>query len=209
MLRRALERLKGRIFTDGSWRAEWRRRGWAAPSPAVVKQACLLRNGIPRATWVETGTLAGETTRFLAGHAPKVYSIEPEPRLYAAAVAALAHLGNVELIHATSEHAFPKLLPTLRGDVNFWLDGHYSGGATHKGPNDTPIVMELKSVADHLGQLGRIAVLIDDVRLFTGRVHAYGEYPPLDFLVDRARAHGLVWHIEHDIFVARSESATR
>jgi hypothetical protein len=46
--------------------------------------------------------------------------------------------------------------------------------------------------------------MIDDVRLFNGSVHVYGSYPTLDTLVDWARQHNLAWHIEHDIFVARS-----
>ena len=86
----------------------------ANPRPSVVKQACLLRNGIPRATWIETGTFKGETTRFLARHATKVYSLEPEPQLYAAAVTSLADLKNVELLSETSERAVPKLVANAK-----------------------------------------------------------------------------------------------
>jgi hypothetical protein len=48
--------------------------------------------------------------------------------------------------------------------------------------------------------------MIDDVRCFDPSVREYADYPPLDELVDWARANRLRWHIEHDIFVARSVS---
>jgi len=110
---------------------------------------------------------------------------------------------NIEIINDLSERALPVLLPKIRGDVNFWLDGHYSHGVTHKGPNETPIIAELEAISSNLRRWPQIAVLIDDVRDFTGMVQYYDAYPTLDFLVDWSRAHGLSWHIEHDIFVAR------
>jgi hypothetical protein len=74
------------------WAKDWQARDWAAPSPHFIKRACLLRNGIPNATWVETGTFMGETKRFLSAHAVMVYSLEPEPRLFANAAAAFGLL---------------------------------------------------------------------------------------------------------------------
>lgn len=56
---------------------EWEQRGFTAPSPHLIKQAVVLRNGIPGATWVETGTYMGQTTELLSRHGSKVYSIEP------------------------------------------------------------------------------------------------------------------------------------
>src|SRR4051812_32110192 len=45
---------------------DWADREFAAPSPHFVKRKVLLRNGLPRATWVETGTYMGEMTSILA-----------------------------------------------------------------------------------------------------------------------------------------------
>lgn len=187
------------------WRAEhaWRARGYAAPSPDHVKRAVLLRNGLADATWVETGTYRGDTTAVLAAVARHVISLEPAEALFAAARRRFDGVGNVELIPATSEQAFPSLLPRLEGAVCFWLDGHFSGGPTFRGPSDTPIVEELAAIGAHLARWPRVVVMVDDLRLFTGEVHAYGPYPPLATLVDWASRHGLDWHIEHDIFVAR------
>lgn len=192
-----------RLMWERRGLADWRRRGFAAPSPDFIKRAVLVRHGWPEATWVETGTYHGDTTAVLAAAARQVISLEPADALHAAAQVRFRATPNVELLHATSEAAFPTLLPRLEGGVCFWLDGHFSGGATFKGPNDTPIMAELEAIAPHLPRWPRVAVLVDDLRLFTGAVHAYGPYPPLRTLVDWAEANGLGWHIEHDIFVAR------
>jgi len=181
----------------------WRARGYTAPSPNAVKRACVLRNGLPGATWVETGTNRGDTTALLAQHGQMVYSLEPAPGLFAAARQRFEGNPQVEVINAPSETALPELLPRLRGDVNFWLDGHNSGGETFKGPNDTPIVEELQCIAANLSRWARVVVLVDDVRLFNGRIYTYGPYPSRDYLVDWAREHKMSWHIEQDIFVAR------
>lgn len=182
----------------------WRERAFAAPSPDFVKRACLLRNGIAGATWVETGTSLGVTTRLLAAHASKVYTLEPEPVLFANARRSLADLANVEVLNGTSERLLPQILEQLSGDVNFWLDGHYSGGVTFKGEKDTPVVEELAALGRARGRLGRVVVLVDDIRYFSPATKTYSGYPSLDFLVDWARNNGFTWHIEHDMFVARN-----
>ena len=88
--------------------------------------------------------------------------------------------------------------------MNFWLDGHFSAGATFQGELDTPIISELDAIAANLPNLLPIAILIDDVRCFDPTLPEYATYPPLDVLVDWARKHDLRWHIEHDIMIMRS-----
>ncbi len=184
---------------------EWLRNDFAAPSPRRVKCAVLQRNAAPKTVWVETGTFYGQTTQFLSTITPNlVFSIEPSPELSQKSAIKLAHIENIKIVNGTSEQVLPLLLPKITGNVSFWLDGHYSGGPTFPGPNDTPIVQELECISAHLKAFGATAILIDDIRLFTGRVHAYGAYPTLDYLVDWARSNGLHWHIEQDIFVARN-----
>jgi hypothetical protein len=123
---------------------DWAEREYAAPSPHFVKQKVLLRNGLPDATWVETGTYLGDTTSILSTVAKMVYSIEPEPTLFSKAEQRFSNTSNVKIIKGLSEEVFPKLLPTISGNVCFWLDGHYSEGITFKGPQDTPIMDELR-----------------------------------------------------------------
>jgi hypothetical protein len=188
----------------GNLMLEWEKRRFSAPSPHFVKQAVVLRNGLDHCTWVETGTYMGDTTELLSKVARQVYSIEPEPKLFAAAVKRFEAAANVKIINGISEAVFPELLPTLNGDVCFWLDGHYSAGVTYQGPQDTPITDELASVAANLKNFSQAVVMVDDIRCFDPSNPEYANYPTLDFLVDWARATGLKWHIEQDIFVART-----
>jgi len=113
----------------------------------------------------------------------------------------------VHILAGTSEQQLPQLLPTLSGDVNFWLDGHYSAGITYHGSVDTPIVTELACIERQRERFGNIVVLIDDVRCFDPTIEEFAQYPSLDFLVDWARRNRFQWHIEHDIFVARKSAA--
>lgn len=183
---------------------DWSPRGWAAPSPPYVKREVILRNSIPQCYWVETGTFTGDTTTFLASWSRQVYTIEPEPTLFSRAMLRFQGSPNVSVIHGLSEVVLPDLLPKLRGHVHFWLDGHYSGGITHQGPTDCPVLEELRCIQENITNFERVAVLIDDVRCFDPSNPLYSDYPPLDHLVDWARRNNLIWHIEHDIFVARS-----
>ena len=180
----------------------WSKRGYSSPSPHFIKQSCLLRNGIPSATWVETGTFLGQTTQLLAKRGSFVFSIEPEPRLFDRARILFSKNKNVKILNGTSEDLLPTLLPSIVGDVNFWLDGHYSAGITFKGRHDTPILHELDSISNNIDHFGKICVSIDDVRCFQPRLKKYEAYPSLDTLVAWATKHHLYWHIEHDIFIA-------
>jgi glycosyltransferase involved in cell wall biosynthesis len=188
---------------------DWTDREFAAPSPHFVKQKVLLRNGLPDATWVETGTYLGDTTDVLSKVAKMVYSIEPEPTLFSKAEQKFRNTSNVKIINGLSEDVFPKLLPTIRGNICFWLDGHYSAGITFKGPQNTPIIDELTVIERNISQTNKIVVMVDDIRCFDPRNSELSGYPPVDFLVDWARKNNLTWHIEHDIFIAKNHRGNR
>lgn len=181
---------------------EWEDRSFGPPSPTFVKHAVLLRNGFCGATWVETGTYMGDTTEVLAEHANTVHSLEPDASLASKAIRRFSRRSNVQIHNVASEDLFPALLPTLSGDVCFWLDGHYSGEGTYRGSEDTPIKRELEVVAENLPRYQAAAVMIDDIRLFTGQTHTYGTYPTLTWVSGWAESNGLNWHIEHDILIA-------
>jgi hypothetical protein len=78
------------------------------------------------------------------------------------------------LLKGDSGGLLPEVIPRIKGRCLFWLDGHYSGGVTARGSEDTPIRKEL----EHIVAAGRDAdvVLIDDARCFDGR----NGYPTLE-----------------------------
>src|SRR5205814_7103597 len=118
-----------------------------------------------------------------------VYSIEPEPALFSKAEQRFSNTSNVKIIKGLSEEVLTKLLPTIGGNICFWLDGHYSAGITFKGPQETPIMDELTIIGRHLSQINKVVVIIDDVRCFDPTNPEFSAYPPVDALVDWARGH--------------------
>lgn len=183
----------------------WKKRGWSDNAPQFVKEAILRKYAIGGATWIETGTYMGTTTRFLSAMAPQVYTIEPGEKLFRRAARRFANT-NVEVIQGVSEDVFPDLLPTLSGDVCFWLDGHYSAGKTFRGDKDCPVEDELAAIDHSLSRFGCLSILIDDVRCFLPSAGNHGAYPSIDYLVDWARTRGFEWRIEQDIFIIRNWS---
>ena len=183
---------------------EWKKRGYGVPAPAAVKESVFLRYNIPGSSWVETGTWLGDTTDFLSGFAKHVWSIEPGPELARNAKQRFLDRRNVTIVEGQSEDQLGPILDQIPGDVCLWLDGHFSAGDTFQGPMDTPIEAELRLVQDHLGRLGRVTVLVDDVRCFDPSIPEYSSYPSRSSLVSWADSCKLDWTIEHDIFIARS-----
>ncbi|HUF55573.1 MAG TPA: class I SAM-dependent methyltransferase [Thermohalobaculum sp.] len=183
----------------------WKARDFAGFAPRFIKEAVLKRHGKPDTQWVETGTYLGQTTAFLARFSPRVYTIEPEPELFDRARERFAD-GHVTVIRGTSEEVLPALLPDLSGDVNFWLDGHYTSEITYMGDQACPIEDELNAIEANLGNFADVRILVDDVRCFTGGRSHGGSYPSIDYLVDWARRYGFTWSIEHDIFIMKRAS---
>ena len=211
-LRSSLRQLNAQRKEKRSLRNEpkqWAERGYAAPSPSYIKHQVILRNGIPNAIWVETGTYKGDTAAILADNAKKVFTIEPATQLFEDAKMRFSAKSNVEVIHGLSEEVFPNLIPKLTGEINFWLDGHFSTGVTHQGPKDSPIEEELACIEKNIGNFSKIAILVDDIRYFINpSSHQFTGYPKIDVLVDWAKKNNLEWHIEHDIFVALTQTST-
>jgi len=182
---------------------EWVNRGFSVPCPKFVKDAVLVRQNLSNSTWIETGTAYGDTTQMLAQIATKVYTIEPEPSLFEKARQRFSKNSKVVVVNDISENALSPILKSVEGNICFWLDGHYSGGVTYAGPNDTPLVEELIQIETQLNRFPEVMIAIDDIR-YCGKHHLYGEYPSLDYLVDWSRKNSLDWHIEYDIFIAKT-----
>lgn len=194
------------ILRDSVFAVFWIRNGFIGGRPKAIKNKVLARYGQVDGTWIETGTYKGETTRFLAGFGMQVHTLEPESNLYSAAVSSLAHLPNVKVHFGTSEELLPNILAQVSTNCNFWLDGHYSGGKTFKGTVDFPLLEELSSIAKECMDGRSLTVFVDDVCCLSPIYEETFKVNLLDYLVDWARQHKLVWTIENDIFIMRSQS---
>lgn len=187
---------------------EWADRGFAPPSPPHVKRAIIRRWGGTGVTWVETGTYRGDTTAMLAGFGGPVHTIEPAVDLHRQAKERFRDQLNVVVHLGLSEDVLPGLLPTLTGPVSFWLDGHWSGGETFRGPTDCPLLQELTAIETRLRCDERTVLLIDDIRCCDPGRPEFAHYPSLDSVIDRCRSMGFGWCIEHDILIAVRDRST-
>jgi len=181
----------------------WQQRNFASPAPEYIKRRTLLRNQLHNLPWIETGTYKGDTTAFLAVNSPEVFTIEPSEKYYLQALARFSHNSKVHVVHGSSEENLEDLIVSLNSGLNFWLDGHFSGGQTFLGSSPTPIVEELKIIDKIFNQTDfEFMVAIDDIRLCEGSSAQESGYPELKSLVDWAEENNYQWHIEHDIFFA-------
>jgi len=195
-----LKILKRRFFNFSH--IKWWLRGFGPPSPQFIKLRVLRRNCVPGAAWIETGTYLGETTKFLSKNSKMVFSIEPAALLYKFATKRLSRLKTVQIVFGTSEEVFESTITKLQGNANFWLDGHASGDITFSNQEVTPIVHELKILANHLSRFEECVIFVDDVRGFSDKLGT-SKYPSKEFLVEWANTNNCSWSIEHDIFIAK------
>lgn len=106
-----------------------------------------------------------------------IYSIELDQTLYRGAKEKFAPLHHISILQGDSTEALPTLLERISEPALFWLDAHYSGGITARGPKETPIIDEIQNIFNH--PIKHHVILIDDARSFTG-----GTYPTLAWLRD-------------------------
>jgi hypothetical protein len=183
----------------------WKKRNYLGNAPQFIKESIFLRDAIPNAQWVETGTGKGVTTKFLASLFPYIYTIEPNKYSYEQAIQNIK-MKNISFLNDTSENILPELLSKIKGDINFWLDGHYSGEITFKGKKNCPIEEELEAISKNILNFKKITIFIDDIRCFLSKLEEYKDYPIIDFLVDWSRKNKFIWKIEHDIFIMQNYS---
>ncbi len=189
-----------RIFSLFRWFKEQK---FSPPSPDFVKRETLKRHSIKNCTWIETWTFKGETTRFLANNFPSVHTVEPSALLIENAQNKLQGYKNINFHKGTSEEVFEDICASLKGDLCFWLDGHYSSGSTYKAHLSTPIKHELEVIKKHLSSFNNVVILIDDVRC---SFRENTDYPSLNYYVDWANSINFNWSIEHDIFIIKPKN---
>lgn len=182
----------------------WIGQDFNLPAPQRVKTRVLQRYAFAEGNWIETGTYLGDTTRFLAKTFPNaiVTSLEPDLPLFSFNKSRLIKYSNIKLVYGTSEDSLSDLVSKETGPVNFWLDGHFSGDITHKGQILSPVLEELKIIELNISRF-KVCVFIDDIRDFTGDKTT--GYPSKNELVDWANRNNCEWHIEMDIFIAKSK----
>jgi hypothetical protein len=165
---------------------QWRLRGRPLPPPHVVKQSVILAYQRARhfSTFVETGTFSGEMVAAMRPYFRRIVSIELSPDIHRAAAERFAGDPGIELLLGDSARLLPRVLEQLGEPALFWLDGHFMGGTSARGDQDSPVRAELDALLSH--PVRRHVVLIDDARLFSGE-EGYPTIPELVASIERER----------------------
>lgn len=161
------------------------------PPPPVKRMViqCYLKD-YQLKNFIETGTHQGDTLAHVAyDKSVKAVSIELADDYYGVAAKRFAKYRNILLLHGDSGKLMPQVVSGLQSPALFWLDAHYSGGATAKGDTETPISAELQAVLD--STIPGHVILVDDVRCFDGS----NDYPHLDEFMAFIRKDGR-YHLE-------------
>jgi hypothetical protein len=160
--------------------AEWENKGKPVPPPHIVKQRVLreysTRYGLK--IMIETGTFYGDMVEAMKKYFDRIYSIELNNKFYDQCIKRFKGAINIKLIYGDSGTELSKIVNEINQPALFWLDGHYSGGETAKGPKDPPIYEELRHILSSKDR--RHVIIIDDARCF-GTTPAY---PSIEELVD-------------------------
>lgn len=170
-------------------------RGHVRPMPERMKRLTLQhyarRHGLR--TFVETGTFRGETIEFMLLEMDQLHSVELSDELHAAAVRMFQDQPKVHLHKGDSGTVLPEIVDGLTKPALIWLDAHYSAKVTAHGPEETPILAELRAVfarakAPHV-------ILIDDAREFEDK----STYPALDEVRKIAESNGYDYECRFDL----------
>jgi len=118
----------------------------------------------PNPALVETGTYLGEGVRHaLAAGFQSIRSVELAETLFADNLRRFTGNPRVRLFQGTSDDQTLEHDPRPLRPATFWLDAHYSAGITAKGPENCPILKELRIIARH--PIKTHTLLFDDRRL--------------------------------------------
>lgn len=143
--------------------------------------------------FVETGTFRGETIQFLLPEMEEVHSVELSDELYRAAMRKFEGQPKVHLYKGNSASVLPVIIDKLNKPALLWLDAHYSAKITAHGPQETPILAELRAIFERSKALH--VILIDDAREFEGK----NTYPALSEVRKMATENGYCYQCRFDI----------
>jgi len=153
---------------------QWLSDGKPVPPPHRAKQLAVTEyaNEYNLKILVETGTYLGDMINSVKNNFDEIYSIELDTELFHLANIRFSGISNINLFHGDAGTVLEDVLKRINSPSLFWLDAHYSSGATARSELDTPIEQELIQIFKHPLALSHV-ILIDDARCFNGQ----GDYP--------------------------------
>lgn len=175
---------------------------WNNPSHLIEDYLTQYGNGD---IFVETGTYKGETVKLALNFGyNKVYSCELNEGLYQDCVKMFKDNPNVNILLGDSIDCLKDILSRINGPATFWLDAHASGPLVGGRSGGSPVVDELRLIAEH--ECKEHTIFIDDRRLFGSAEWSYvTEQQALDVLKQinpNYNIHFLDGHAPQDVVCA-------
>ena len=184
----------------------WETEGRPVPPPHIIKQR-VLRNYAQEyglTILVETGTFFGDMVEAMRRDFERIYSIELSDELYKKARLRFKGAINIELVHGDSGIEIERIVKQLDRPALFWLDGHFSGGMTARGGQDTPVLEEVHHIL--AAEETRHVIVIDDARCF-GTDPSYPSIPELREIIASKRPNVDISVEDDSIRIVRSRGA--
>jgi len=145
------------------------------------------------AEFIETGSHTGIGIQLaLMSGFSKIYSIELVDNYFNECVEKFKNNSNVYLILGDSYFKLKELLdnnPNI--PFTYWLDGHYSGGDTGFGVEESPLMKELETILSRevKGEL----IYVDDMRLYR-EFNESLNFPNMVKLIKRYQPDAVIWY---------------
>jgi hypothetical protein len=153
-----------------------------------LRLAADLRRQLGLARAIETGTYRGVTARRLASVFPDVVTIELSEEFHRSAAVALRNAPQVRAVQGHSAIRLREIVDAAKPTLYF-LDGHWSGGATGGAGDECPVLAEIAAVASGSPD---DCIIVDDALLFTSAPpppHQAEQWPTLLEVIDAIREH--------------------
>ena len=120
-------------------------------------------------TFIETGTLYGGTILHLEKYFNELHTIEIKKKFIDIVKNKYEKTKNnnekkINFHLGDSSIVLKKVIPNIKSNAIFFLDGHWSSGRTGRGNKDCPIYEELNAITSLMKH--KCIVIIDDCRLF-------------------------------------------
>lgn len=131
--------------------------------------------------FIETGTFYGQMINAVYKNFSKILSVELFDELFELNQKIYKNDSKVQVFHGDSALLLGKMIDTVKNDIIFWLDGHYSGQGTGMGEQTSPIIFELDIIKSK--NITNCCILIDDVRLFNGKEG----YPTIEATINKLK----------------------
>ena len=113
-------------------------------------------------TFVEGGTFKGKTAIAASKIFDRVITIENSAEMHRIASENLRGHDRIRLLHGDTRQHLADIVRE-NDDLLYWLDAHWSGGATYGAGDECPLMDELEIV---FSASNNHVILIDDARLF-------------------------------------------